>query len=99
MIKRSDQMFSRVGFSREVKLVTAKHRDGAAVAAKKMLAQYAPQHADALLSLATRVVEEQGHLRALKAFCSSSEADRRGRRRRRAGVPSAHEQLVTGYKL
>lgn len=59
-IKKNDQMFSRIGIHRALKLKTA------AEFADGILAQFAPAHADVLRDVAIKVVSNRGHGRALR---------------------------------
>lgn len=94
LIRASDQMYSRIGLCRELKLKdTAK-------AAEQMLRQYAPEHLEELRALATKVAGNQGHLRTLKKhlrlvpeILPAAKGDAV------QAFLAAHQQLVTSYAL
>lgn len=92
-IRMNDQQFSRIGLRREIKAGRAKED------AERLIAIHWPESAGQLGELATAVIKNHGHLRALKkqlllsrdiapAFDSPAEA-----------FEAAHTQLIREYAL
>ncbi|MEI6034501.1 MAG: AAA family ATPase [Verrucomicrobiae bacterium] len=61
-IKSNDQQFSRIGICPEIKLKDKECPDIAA----RIIAQMCPEHHDALIEYATKIVTNQGHIRSLR---------------------------------
>jgi DNA transposition AAA+ family ATPase len=94
LIKENDQQFSRIGTASPVAV------EDATSFARSMLRLHCPQHEAALLKLATTVMKEQGHGRALfkhlilmPKFMEAAGGDAR------MAFKMAHTKQVSAYKL
>jgi DNA transposition AAA+ family ATPase len=101
IIRRSDQMFSRIGLMREMKLDGGKSGASAMESAtEEMLRQFVPDQVEELKEIALKVVRNQGHLRTLKKhLLLLPEILEAAKGDYVAAFHVAHQQLVTDYSL
>ena len=95
-IKANDQQFSRIGLSTDTKLKPKEcHK-----IAELILGQMCPEHSDALISYATQVVSNRGHIRALrKQVTLALHLSDEKQLEIVQAFRSAHTMLVRGYSL
>jgi DNA transposition AAA+ family ATPase len=101
VIKRSDQMFSRVGLVRAVSLGDAKTAArNARQLVDRMLEAYCGDCAASVSDLAGRIALEQGHFRALGKHLALADDMRRALSLDwRTAICEANKSLAVGYRL
>jgi DNA transposition AAA+ family ATPase len=97
-IRKNDQHFSRIGINKEIRLDSKRCRDYA----RKMVEAKVENPVDGLVDLAAQVVEQRGHLRALRKqldlMLDLAATDKLSGDQIRA-FHAAHQQLVRDYEL
>ena len=101
MIKRNDQMFSRVGLVRAVTLGEPRDaRKNARALADRMLTAFCEDRAGEVEDLAGRVCLEQGHFRALYKHLALADDMRQALKLGwRDAFVEANKSLAVGYRL
>ena len=101
VIKRNDQLFSRVGLVRAVTLGEAKEaRKHARILADRMLAAFCGDRASEVEDLAGRVCQEQGHFRSLYKHLALADDMRQALKLGwRDAFVEANKSLAVGYRL
>jgi hypothetical protein len=97
-IRRNDQQFSRIGVNKEITLNRKQVREYA----RKMLEAKVEKPQDGLLDLAAAVVEQRGHLRALRKqldLMLDLAASKAFAGDQVKAFQEAHKQLVRDYDL
>jgi DNA transposition AAA+ family ATPase len=96
VIRTNDQLFSRIGYQRVLKLKAGV----AATVARRQLKQHLPEAEGELASLAEMVGENQGHFRSVRKQLILAKAIRDKKKVSWSDAfKAAHTQLVRDYKL
>lgn len=103
VIRRNDQMFSRIGLKLDVRVESAGKRIAAekdvAAVVDGILARMVPSWAASIRDLAMQVAWQQGHFRALRKTITLANEMASEIRDPRKAFAAAHQKLVRSYAL